>query len=47
MPVNFVRRTYDAWIAQNRARFTHPPRVTLSRRDFFELTFEGVTPLLT
>jgi hypothetical protein len=44
MPKNFVRKTFDRCLAHSAARFHHPPRVVLSRRDYFVLQFAGVTP---
>ena len=46
MPKNFVRKTFDRWLAHNAARFRHPPHVVLSRRDSFVLQFAGVTPAI-
>jgi hypothetical protein len=46
MPKNFVRKTFDRWLAHNSARFHHPPRVVLTRRVYFELQFSGVTPAI-
>jgi hypothetical protein len=46
MPKNFVRKTFDRWLAHSAARFRHPPRVVLSCRDYFVLQFAGVTPAI-
>jgi hypothetical protein len=46
MPKNFVRKTFDRWLAHSAARFHHPPRLVLSRRDDFVLQFAGVTPAI-
>ena len=42
MPKNFVRKTFDRWLAQNRKHFTHQPRIVLKRKDFFILRFSGI-----
>lgn len=44
MPQAFFRKAFRHWIGQNRHRFSHPPRITLQRRDYLELSFQGVTP---
>jgi hypothetical protein len=46
MPKNFVRKTFDRWLAHSAARFHHPPHVVLSRRDYFVLQFAGITPAI-
>ena len=46
MPKNFVRKTFDRWLARSAGRFHHPPRVVLSRKDYFVLQFAGVTPAI-
>jgi hypothetical protein len=46
MPKNFVRKTFDRWLARSAGRFHHPPRVVLSRREYFVLQFAGVTPAI-
>jgi hypothetical protein len=46
MPKNFVRKTFDRWIAHSAGRFHHPPRVVGSRREYFVLQFAGVTPAI-
>jgi len=44
MPKAFFRKAFEHWLGQNRHRFQHPPRITLQRRDYLELHFQGVTP---
>ena len=44
MPQAFFRKAFGHWLGQNRHRFQHPPRITLQRRDYLELSFQGVTP---
>jgi hypothetical protein len=44
MPKNFVRKMFDRWLAHSAGRFHHPPRVVVSRREYFVLQFAGVTP---
>jgi hypothetical protein len=46
MPKNFVRKTFDRWLAHSAGRFHHPPRVVVSRREYFVLQFAGVTPAI-
>ena len=46
MPKNFVRKTFDRWLAHSTGRFYHPPRVVVSRREYFVLQFAGVTPAI-
>jgi hypothetical protein len=46
MPKNFVRKTFDRWLAHSAARFRHPPRVVVSRKDYFVLRFTGITPAI-
>ena len=46
MPKNFVRKTFDRWLAHSAGRFYHPPRVVVSRREYFVLQFAGVTPAI-
>lgn len=46
MPKNFVRKTFDRWLAHSAGRFHHPPRVVVSRKDYFVLQFAGVTPAI-
>jgi len=46
MAKNFVRKTFDRWLARSAGRFHHPPRVVVSRRDVFVLQFAGVTPAI-
>ena len=46
MPKHFVRKTLDRWLARSAGRFHHPPRVMVSRRDFFVLQFTGVIPAI-
>jgi hypothetical protein len=46
MPKNFVRKTFDRWLAHSAARFHHPPRVVLQRKRCVELQFSGVTPAI-
>jgi hypothetical protein len=46
MPKNFVRKTFDRWLAHSAGRFHHPPRVVVSRRDYVVLQFAGVTPAI-
>jgi hypothetical protein len=46
MPKNFVRKTFDRWIAHNARRFHYPPRVVLQRKAYFVLQFAGITPAL-
>ena len=43
MPKNFVRKTFDRWLAHSAGRFYHPLRVVVSRREYFVLQFAGVT----
>lgn len=38
------RKAFECWLGQNRHRFNHPPRITLQRKDYLELSFRGVTP---
>lgn len=44
MPKAFFRKAFDRWIGHNRGRFAHPPTITLQRRNYLELGFQGVTP---
>ena len=37
MPKNFVHKTFDRWLTHSAGRFHHPPRVVLSRREYFVL----------
>ena len=46
MPKNFVRKTFDRWIAHSSARFHHPPRMVLQRKNYFVLRFAGTTPAI-
>jgi hypothetical protein len=46
MPKNVVRKTFDRWLAHSAGRFHHPPRVVVSRREYFVLPFAGVTPAI-
>jgi hypothetical protein len=46
MPKNFMRKTFDRWLAHSAGRFHHPPRVVVSRREYFVLQFAGVTPAI-
>ncbi len=46
MPKNFVRKTFDRWIAHNARRFHYPPYVVLQRKEYFMLQFRGITPAL-
>jgi hypothetical protein len=46
MPKNFVRKTFDRWLAHSATRFHHPPRVVLSRKSYFVLRFAGVAPAI-
>jgi hypothetical protein len=46
MPKNFVRKTFDRWLSHSYSRFHHPPRVVLSRKDYFVLQFSGITPVI-
>jgi len=46
MPKNFVRKTFDRWLSHSYARFHRPPRVVLSRKDYFVLQFLGITPVI-
>jgi hypothetical protein len=46
MPKDFVRKTFDQWLAHSAARFHHPPRVVLSRKHDFVLQFAGITPAI-
>jgi hypothetical protein len=46
MPKNFVRKTFDRWLAHSAGRFRHPPRVVVSRKDYFVLQFAGITPAI-
>jgi hypothetical protein len=46
MPKNFVRKTFDRWLAHSAARFHHPPRVVLHRKRYVELQFAGITPVI-
>jgi hypothetical protein len=46
MPKNFVRKTFDRWLARNSARFHHPPRLMLQRKAYVELQFAGITPAI-
>ncbi len=44
MPKNFVRKTFDRWLANRYTRFHYPPRLVLQRKEYFELQFSGITP---
>jgi len=46
MPKNFVRKTFDRWLAHNRRRFHYPPYVVVQRKRYFDLHFAGITPAL-
>ena len=46
MRKNFVRKTFDRWLSRSSARFHHPPRVVLARKDYFVLQFSGITPVI-
>jgi hypothetical protein len=46
MPKNFMRKTFDRWLAHSAGRFYHPPRVVVPRREYFVLQFAGVTPAI-
>jgi hypothetical protein len=46
MPKNFVRKTFDRWLAHSYARFHYPPRLVLRRNEYFVLQFAGITPAL-
>jgi hypothetical protein len=46
MPKNFVRKTFDRWLAHSYARFHHPPRLVFQRNEYFVLQFAGITPAL-
>lgn len=46
MPKNFVRKTFDRWIADNDMRFHYPPRLVLQRKEYFVLQFADITPAL-
>jgi len=47
MPKNFVRKTFDRWIARNRRHFKYQPIIVKSRKDFLELKFDGIAPELS
>ena len=44
MPRAFFRKAFRRWLGQNGHRFNRPPRITLQRRDYLELSFRGVSP---
>jgi hypothetical protein len=46
MPKNFVRKTFERWLARQHAAFTHPPYLVLQRKEYFLLRFAGLTPAL-
>src|SRR6266576_2212512 len=46
MPKNFVRKTFDRWLAHNHARFRYPPRLVLQRKQYIGLQFLGITPAI-
>jgi hypothetical protein len=46
MPKDFVRKTFDRWLAHSTARFHHPPRIVSRRKRYVELQFAGVTPAI-
>ena len=46
MPKNFVRKTFDRWLAHSAARFRYPPRLVLQRKRYVELQFAGITPAI-
>lgn len=46
MPKNFVRKTFDRWLAHSYTRFHYPPRLVLQRKESFVLQFTGITPAL-
>jgi len=46
MSKNFVRKTFDHWIKINRTNFKYQPRIVKSRKNYFELKFDGIAPEL-
>lgn len=46
MPVNFVRRTFDRWLAQNLSRLRHAPIIVEQRKHYFITRFDGITDRL-
>ena len=46
MPKNFVRKTFDRWVARSAGRVSPSPHVKVSRRDFVVLQFTGVIPAI-
>lgn len=44
MPQAFFRKAFGHWLWQNRLQFNYPPHITLQRRDYLALSFQGVTP---
>jgi hypothetical protein len=47
MPRPFFRKAFEHWLAGNRARFAHPPRITERRKGHLTLVFQGITPKIT
>lgn len=46
MPKNFIRKTFDRWLTQNRKRFKYPPKVVNACKNYFEIKFTGIAPEL-
>lgn len=44
MPKPFFQKSFERWLAANKARLTHPPKVTRRRRNHASLSFRGITP---
>ena len=47
MPRPFFRKAFERWLADNRARFAHPPRITQRRKGHLTLAFQGITTKIT
>ncbi len=47
MPQPFCLRAFERWLAGNRHRFRHPPRITLRRKTHIDIAFRGITPKIT
>lgn len=44
MPTSFPMRLFEQWLAQNRARFRHPPTALVRRKKSRSFRFAGVAP---
>ena len=47
MPQPFFRKAFERWLANNRPRFKHPPRITKRRKTHITVAFHGITPKIT